>query len=497
MKKQTMVQATFVMIVVGFIIKVLGIVNRIVVTRSLGEIGIGVYMLISPTVMLLATIATIGLPVAIPALVSRGDIKERKLLSTALTISSALSILITIFMFFLAEPIANNLLKDARVVLPLMLTGPLLLVISFTAILKSYFQGKELVAPGAISTLVEQVVRMGLSVLLISWLLPRGIAYAVSGLMLASIAGELVSAGILLLMFLRFKRAAYPRADYRLPKLEPVLFKDVLGISLPTTGSRLVGTLTHFLEPIIVARMLFRMGYSADASTLAYGAIAGFAIPLLFMPSFISGAVTGTIIPAISKAYKNRDLSTIHKRLSTSFKIAFFTCGFYLVLVMIFPTEIMQLLYNSPTGAEFLKIMAPFFLVLYLQAPLVATLQAVGEAKFALRASIVASIVKISTMVGLMAVPNIGIWGFVYAMLLNITLLTTWYFTIVKRRIGYPLRVTKLIQGILVLAVVYVLGQYLKVRIIAPNQLLQIIIIAGILFLVHTALSFLTKLTPK
>ena len=497
MKKQTMVQATFIMIAIGFVIKVLGVLNRIIITRSLGEAGIGVYMLISPTIMLLAAIATIGLPVAIPALVSRGDIKERKLLSTALTISAALSTAITIFMFFFSDWIAIYLLKDARVVLPLMLTGPLLLVVSFTAILKSYFQGKELIAPGALSTLVEQVVRMVLSIVLIGWLLPRGIPYAVSGLILASIAGELVSAVILLTMFLRFKQKNYPKADLKLPKLEAVVFKDVLGISLPTTGSRLVGTITHFLEPIIVARMLFRVGYSNDASTLAYGAIAGFAIPLLFMPSFISGAVTGSIIPAISKAYKNRDLSTIHKRLTTSFQIAFFTCGFYLALVMVFPYEIMQLLYNSHTGAEFLKITAPVFLILYLQAPLVATLQAIGEAKFALRASIVASIIKIGTMIALMSIPGLGIWGLVYAILFNIALLTLWYFVIVKRRIGYPLKIAKLTQGILVLAVVYVFGQHLRAIITPQSQLLQIVIVAGILFAVHAVLSFFTGLAPK
>ena len=76
MKKQTMIQATFIMIMVGLLTKILGIINRIIITRSLGETGIGVYMLISPTIMLLATLATVGLPVAIPALIARGEIKE-------------------------------------------------------------------------------------------------------------------------------------------------------------------------------------------------------------------------------------------------------------------------------------------------------------------------------------------------------------------------------------------------------------------------------------
>ena len=497
MKKQTMMQATFIMVIVGFITKILGVVGRIVITRSLGESGIAVYMLISPTVMLLATIVTIGLPVAIPALVSRGDIKEKKLLSTAMTISATLSITITILMFFAARTIAVYLLKDDRVILPLMLTGPLMLTISFTSILKSYFQGKENMTPGAISTLAEQIVRMGASVVFIKWLLPRGIPYAVSGLMLASIAGELFSAIVLVVMFFSFKRKTYPRTDFKLPKLEPVVFKGLLGISLPTTGSRLVGTIIHFLEPIIVARMLFFVGYSNEASTAAYGAFFGFAVPLLFMPSFISNAVTGAIIPTISKAFKNRDLSAIHKRLGTSFRIAFFTCGFYLALVMVFPNEIMQLLYNSTTGAEFLKITAPIFLIYYFQSAIVAALQAIGEAKFALQASVISSTIKIGFMILLMSIEGVGIWGLVYATLFNIILLTAWYFVIMAKKIGYKLSLPKLAQGSLVLGVVYVAGQYLREVIVIPGQLLQIIVVAGILFVVHIILSFFTGLMPR
>ena len=497
MKKQTMMQATFIMIIVGFLIKVLGIINRIIITRSLGESAIGVYMLISPTVMLLATLATVGLPVAIPALVSRGEIKERKILSVSLTIALSLSTLITVSMFFLAEPIATYLLKDERVILPLIMIGPLLCVVSYTSILKSYFQGKENMTPGALATLMEQLTRMGLSVVFIAWLLPRGIPYAVAGLMLASIAGELVSAILLTILFIRFKKKNYPETDFKLPKLEPVNFKDVLGISLPTTGSRLVGTITHFLEPIIVVRMLFRLGYANEISTSMYGAVAGFAIPLLFMPSFISGAVTSAIIPAISKAYKNRDLSTIHKRLSTSFRIAFFTSGFYLILVMVFPYEIMNLLYNSSTGAEFLKISAPIFLLIYLQAPLVATLQAIGEAKFAMGASIIASVIKITIMILLMLVPGLNIWGFVWSILINIILLTTWYYIIVTKRIGYKMKKSKVLNGILIFGVVYVVGQYLKGTTQFQGSLLQMIVVAGILFAIHSTLTLFAGLIPK
>jgi len=497
MRKQTMVQATFIMVIVGLITKILGVINRILITRNLGETGIGVYMLLSPTVMLLATISTIGLPVAIPTLVSRGEIKESKILYISLALSLTISTIITMAMLVLANPIATNLLRDERTALPLMMIGPLMCVVSYTSILKSYFQGKEQMTPAAISTLLEQVVRILLSVIFIGWFLPRGIAHAVAGLMLASIGGELVSAVILTTTFLKFKKKKYPDAHFRLPKLEPVNFKDILGISLPTTGSRFVGTITHFLEPIIVAKMLFYLGFSSDASTNMYGAVAGFAIPLLFMPSFISGALTSALIPAISKAYKNRDFKTIHKRLSTSIKIANFTCGFYLIIVMIFPGEIMNLLYNSTTGAEYLKIMAPFFLLLYLQAPLVATLQAIGEARFALKASVISSIIKIFVMFFLLRIESLNILGLVYAIIINIVILTVWYYKITAKKLNYSLSKLKVVNGVLVMAALYLIGYYLRDFVTVEMELLRILIISGVLLILHTILSAFSGLFPK
>lgn len=496
MKRQTMAQATLVMVGVGFLTKVLGMVNRVIITRSLGEDGIGVYMLISPTVMLLATLATIGLPVAIPALVSRGELKEGKILSTSFIITLVLSGTIALVIFFVAETLSMRVLNDPRTRLPLMMIGPLLIVVSFTSVLKSYFQGKQNMTPGAVSTLVEQMVRIGLSAVLIAWLLPRGIEYAVVGLMLASIIGELVSAIMLLGLFLRFKKQHYPRSSFVLPKLAPVNFKDILGISLPTTGSRLVGTLTHFLEPIIVVRILFGMGYASDQSTAMYGAVSGFAIPLLFMPSFISVAVTQAIIPAVSRSYRDRDFTVIRNRLAMAFKMAFVTSGLYTVVVMVFPYEIMELLYRTTTGAEFLFVMAPVFLLLYFQAPLVAVLQAIGEAKFALRASLVSSVIKIGVMTTLMLIPGINIWGLVMSILVNIVVLTVWYYVKVAQQIGYKMNRLKVINGISILGVVYVVGKYFNEALVFNSQLTHVMVIGMILLVVHGVLAAIGGLIP-
>ena len=58
--------------IAGFITKILGFINRIVMARILGE-GVGLYMMAVPTFILAITLTQIGLPVAIAKFVAEAE----------------------------------------------------------------------------------------------------------------------------------------------------------------------------------------------------------------------------------------------------------------------------------------------------------------------------------------------------------------------------------------------------------------------------------------
>ena len=59
--KSKLFKSTFILIIGGFVTKIIGMLIRIVMTRLLGTLGIGIYMLVSPTFMLLISLASLGL----------------------------------------------------------------------------------------------------------------------------------------------------------------------------------------------------------------------------------------------------------------------------------------------------------------------------------------------------------------------------------------------------------------------------------------------------
>ena len=73
------IKSTLILVIGGIITKLFSFVIRIYFTRVIGTEGIGIYSLVMPTYSLLITITSLGFPIAISALVSRGNIRGKKI----------------------------------------------------------------------------------------------------------------------------------------------------------------------------------------------------------------------------------------------------------------------------------------------------------------------------------------------------------------------------------------------------------------------------------
>ena len=96
----------------------------------------------------------------------------------------------------------------------------------------------------------------------------------------------------------------------------------LFSIALPSSGSRLFGSFTWFLEPIIFIKALAVTGITSIAATTLYGTISGVLIPLLLFPSFIPYALSIVLIPAVSDAYARKNLNLLKERIHLSLKFS-------------------------------------------------------------------------------------------------------------------------------------------------------------------------------
>ena len=141
MKKNVFLKSVIILLIGGLITKIISMFIKIVLARLIGTEGRGIYMLISPTFVMLMALAGLGFPVAISKLVAEENKNNKNLVFSVIPISLTLNIIIIILLFLSADFIAHNLLNEDRCRLALICIGFVLPFISISSILRGYFFG--------------------------------------------------------------------------------------------------------------------------------------------------------------------------------------------------------------------------------------------------------------------------------------------------------------------------------------------------------------------
>lgn len=143
MKQNKFLRATFILMIGGFITKILGFGIRIIYTRMVGSDAINLYSLVMPTYSLLLTIATLSLPIVISKLISEAKTKSIKIITSATVITLILNLIVIVIIYFTKDFIATTLLNDERCSILLMAMALTFPFVSISSILKGYFYGKQ------------------------------------------------------------------------------------------------------------------------------------------------------------------------------------------------------------------------------------------------------------------------------------------------------------------------------------------------------------------
>ena len=427
--KSKFVKSTFILIVGGFITKIIGMFIKIVMTRLIGTSGIGMYMLVSPTFMLLISLASLGLPVSVSKLVSEDTRNNKNVVFLCFPITIFINVLIMIFLIFFSGFISNDLLHEPRIRYGIMCIGFVLPFISISSILRGYFFGKQKMIPHVVSNVTEDLVRLIVIVLGVPYFLNKGISYAIAFIVLSNIFSELTS--IFVLFFFLPRNFKIKKSDLVFDKNN---VKDILGISLPTTGSRLIGNVGYFFEPIIMTFFLLRSGYSNDFIINEYGVINGYVMPLVLLPSFFTLAISQAIIPVISYNYSHGNYSFTKKKIKQGIFFSLLI-GIPCTLIFLFiPHYPLKFIYNTTLGIPYIRVMSVICLLHYIQSPISSSLQAMGCARDSMMGTLFGMIIRsIFLIIGCSI--HIGMWGLVIATSINIIFVTVYDYIKVKKHL--------------------------------------------------------------
>lgn len=426
MRKNLFIKSTLILICSGFLTKILGFIIKVIYTRIIGEYGISLYAIAAPTYSLLLTIATLAIPISISKLVSENKGRSIRILTSAAFLILFINFILILIILLTRNFLATSLLKEplaSPILLAFALTLPF---VSISSVLKGYFAGKQNMVPHATSNIIEQIIRLIIIIIVLPILMKKSVMHAVIGLILLTIASE-ISSIIVFLFFIpkhiNFKTNLLPSKKHT---------RDILNISIPTVSSRIIGNIGYFLEPIILTNLLLFSGYPSSYILREYGAYNAYSLALLTMPGFFIAAISTSLLPEISKFHGENNDKMIKRRIHQSIIFALLIGIFFSFIIFTFRDTLLFSLYNTTSGSDYIKVLAPFFVLFYLEGVLTSSLQALGYAKTTMNITLWGVILKLLVM-AILSLCHIGIYSLVVAEIINILFVVFLNFKYLKK----------------------------------------------------------------
>ncbi len=405
----------------GFILTLVALAMRTIslffgayVTRTVGEVGMGLYTLINTVYGFAVTLATSGVSLTVTRLVATalGRTEKRevgRVLGGAFLYALAFGAVATLGLFALSDVLAVRLLSEPETAISMKILSASLIPVSMTSAIAGYFVGVKRVGFNATVQVLAQIMKIPLTVFLVEEFKTHGDASSVAALCLAVTVTEIISF-IVIFAELIFDVARHKMANKSSPDI-----KNVAKTAIPLGASAYVRSALLTVEHSIIPKRLSERGDTAEESFAAYGALHGMALPMILYPMAAISSFAGLLVPefAESAAAGNR---TRGDRIGTeTVNTTLIYASVCAVFLFVFAEELGYTVYNSYSAGYYIAMLAPVVPIMYLDHVTDAMLKGVGEQVFSMWVNISDSLLSIILVWTL--IPYLGILGYAIAII--------------------------------------------------------------------------------
>lgn len=414
---------------------------NLILAKELGKHGLGLYMSILPSIYLLVLLSSFELPVSISKFVAeKEDRFHRNILYHAITITIIFTSILLVFAMVLIPFISvfDGYHPYTRWFIILLVP-----VISFTSVARGYFMGRHKMGKIAIANFIRKSVQLVLLYLLFRFFQfdsEASVLIAIASFIGSEIAVFLYLCYMLIIQFQQLKRMPFSNLNRKAVR------KNLMAVSVPTTGLRLFSALTGAIQPFLIKAALVRSGLSETIATEHFGMLMGVAASIGFFPAFIAHSLMTVLIPAVSKTYSNRDYSTLQKMLSQVMMLTFLYGVPAVVVFYVFAPQLTSIFFESSIAASYLQMLWPFFLFHFFVMPMQAFLIGLGLIKETFIHGIWSTIVSFAIIIALSSRPEWRMDGVIIAMNTGSVLLALMHYLSICKSIGVSIFMKGLIE---------------------------------------------------
>ncbi len=458
---ESFLKGTFILTIAGFVVKVIGSLNWIFVSRILGGEGIGLYQMAFPIYFLAMTVSQAGVPVAISIITAeRVALKDiwgaKRVFHISMAFMLVTGLFFSVLTFFAADWLIDfHFIRDARAKMAVQVLAPTVFFVTLLASSRGYLQGWQRMTPTAVSQIVEQIFRVITMILLADLLLPWGLDYAAAGASLGALAGAVT--GLIVLVYFHWKLDRDIERDYG-KELKPLpgedripawkIMKRIFMLSLPVSASSLMLPVVSNLDLMIVPQRLEVAGYSVNEATELFGYLTGMAVPLVNLSTILTASMAMSLVPIISEARALKQRQRVYQQTAASVRISNFVCFPAFVVMFVLAVPISSLIYNAPGAGPAVMVSSVSVVLLGLHQVSTAILQGLGHPTIPMVNMILAAAAKVFLNWNLTAIPSLGIMGSAWATAADMGVAAVINLFFIYKFIGYKIEMGQLLKTI-------------------------------------------------
>lgn len=442
-------KGTLILTVSSIVVKVIGSLNWIILSRVLGGEGIGLYQMGFPIYLMAITLSSAGIPVAISIitaekLAQKDFLGAKRVFNVSLRLLFVTGLVFASALFFGAHwLIDNHWIRDSRAYYSIIALAPAVFFVTFLASFRGYLQGWQIMTPTAASEIVEQLMRVVTMIVFANMFMPHGLAYAAGGASMGAGVGAFCALLVLMWFYGRLKQKLKADLQQQNPlatrESARAIISRLLRLALPVSMSSLMLPVVANLDLLIVPQRLEAAGFHISQATEFFGYLTGMAVPLINLATIFTAAMTISLVPAISESRALNDVFGIRAKTRTAFRVALIiTCPCFVGMYFL-AEKIAALIYNAPGAADAIQTMSVGILLLGLHQISTGILQGLGRTSIPVINMILAAAVKVFLSWTLTAIPTLGIKGAAMATVVDFGLAAVLNIIFIYKYTGFAL----------------------------------------------------------
>lgn len=360
-----------VILIIGTIIKALGLIYKILLTRTLTIEGMRIMSFVFPTLSLALCLSSLSIQTVVNQNIAAKLNSSKTILKSAFRITFISSSIISILLLF-SFPLYKLIYQNSFIYYPLLICIPLVYLSNTSGLFKGYLEANNNFKVPYFSNLYEQLAKFFITFSMLFIFAKQSLEFKILMCFLALMLSEVVS-----FTYLFFKVRKKHKFLYRMVETNG-FEKSILKQALPLTLDQLAVTITGYLEPLIFYYAMDLNGTTIYESTLYYTLVSSYAVPLLLFAQFGVYSITKYTFPKITK---NQGKPELYQILSKAFFLSMVIAAFNLVISLFYAKETLSLMYKDSSAYPIVEKLAIFYLFSYFNPILISILQSYKKEK--------------------------------------------------------------------------------------------------------------------